>query len=132
MRQSKNPQTTARSFSQPQRIRNDPGLRHAHTHRTQGKQMTATPRTAEPKRASPRSETPAGRADEILLAREVGAAIARRVLGSTVIGGMLAASGIAIFLIPVTFYVVERLATGRKSVKPEKTVPPAAQPTTVS
>ena len=42
-------------------------------------------------------------------------AVARRILGSTVIGGMLAASGIAIFLIPVTFYVVERLATGRKS-----------------
>jgi Cation/multidrug efflux pump len=38
-------------------------------------------------------------------------AVARRVLGSTVIGGMLAASGIAIFLIPVTFYVVERLSS---------------------
>ena len=37
-------------------------------------------------------------------------AVARRVLGSTVIGGMIAASGIAIFLIPVTFYVVERLS----------------------
>jgi len=41
-------------------------------------------------------------------------AVARRVLGSTVIGGMLAASAIAIFLIPVTFYVIERLATGRE------------------
>jgi HAE1 family hydrophobic/amphiphilic exporter-1 len=51
-------------------------------------------------------------------------AVARRVPGSTVIGGMLAVSGIAIFLIPVTFYVVERLATRRKSVRPEKTVPP--------
>ena len=58
-------------------------------------------------------------------------AVARRILGSTVIGGMLAASGIAIFLIPVTFYVVERLATGRKSVRSETTVPPAAQPVTV-
>src|SRR6201993_3951421 len=38
-------------------------------------------------------------------------AVARRVLGSTVIGGMMAASGIAIFLIPVTFYVVERLSS---------------------
>ncbi len=36
-------------------------------------------------------------------------AVARRILGSTVIGGMLAASAIAIFLIPVTFYVIERL-----------------------
>jgi hydrophobic/amphiphilic exporter-1 (mainly G- bacteria), HAE1 family len=41
-------------------------------------------------------------------------AVARRVLGSTVIGGMIAASGIAIFLIPVTFYVVERLFASRK------------------
>src|SRR6476469_2926004 len=41
-------------------------------------------------------------------------AVARRVLGSTVIGGMIAASGIAIFLIPVTFYVIERLFAGRK------------------
>jgi HAE1 family hydrophobic/amphiphilic exporter-1 len=41
-------------------------------------------------------------------------AVARRVLGSTVIGGMIAASGIAIFLIPVTFYGIERLFAGRK------------------
>ena len=58
-------------------------------------------------------------------------AVARRVLGSTVIGGMIAASGIAIFFIPVTFYVVERLATRRKSITVEK-APPAAQPVTVS
>ena len=31
--------------------------------------------------------------------------------------------GIAIFLIPVTFYVVERLATGRKSAAAEKAAP---------
>jgi HAE1 family hydrophobic/amphiphilic exporter-1 len=41
-------------------------------------------------------------------------AVARRVLGSTVIGGMIAASAIAIFLIPVTFYVIERIAARRK------------------
>jgi HAE1 family hydrophobic/amphiphilic exporter-1 len=40
-------------------------------------------------------------------------AVARRVMGTAVIGGMLAASIIAIFLIPVMFYVVEKLA-GRK------------------
>ena len=51
-------------------------------------------------------------------------AVARRVLGSTVIGGMIAASGIAIFLIPVTFYVIERLFAGRKST-PES---PGKQP----
>jgi HAE1 family hydrophobic/amphiphilic exporter-1 len=33
-------------------------------------------------------------------------AVARRILGSTVIGGMIAASAIAIFLIPVAFYAV--------------------------
>ena len=40
-------------------------------------------------------------------------AVARRILGSTVIGGMIAASAIAIFLIPVTFYVIERLFASR-------------------
>jgi HAE1 family hydrophobic/amphiphilic exporter-1 len=44
------------------------------------------------------------------LAKASGAgALSRQVMGFTVIGGMLAASGIAIFLIPVTFYVVEKL-----------------------
>ncbi|MBM4284124.1 MAG: multidrug efflux RND transporter permease subunit [Deltaproteobacteria bacterium] len=37
-------------------------------------------------------------------------AIARKVMGTAVIGGMLAATVIAIFLIPVTFYVVEKLS----------------------
>ena len=37
-------------------------------------------------------------------------AISRQVMGMAVIGGMLAASFIAIFLIPVTFYVVEKLS----------------------
>jgi len=45
-------------------------------------------------------------------------AVARRILGSTVIGGMIAASAIAIFLIPVTFYVIERFAAGHEG-KPE-------------
>jgi len=34
--------------------------------------------------------------------------VSRRILGTVVIGGMLAATCIAIFLIPVTFYVVEK------------------------
>ncbi len=47
-------------------------------------------------------------------------AVARRVLGSTVIGGMIAASGLAIFLIPVTFYVIERFFAGHERMpKPE-------------
>jgi HAE1 family hydrophobic/amphiphilic exporter-1 len=40
-------------------------------------------------------------------------AVARRVMGTAVIGGMLAATLLAIFLIPVMYYLVERL-TGRQ------------------
>ncbi len=44
------------------------------------------------------------------LARASGAgALSRQVMGFTVIGGMLAASFIAIFLIPVIFYIIEKL-----------------------
>ncbi|HJT80129.1 MAG TPA: efflux RND transporter permease subunit, partial [Chthoniobacterales bacterium] len=58
-------------------------------------------------------------------------AVARRILGSTVIGGMIAATAIAIFLIPVTFYVIERWSGKRNStlkteVKPGETKSPAA------
>jgi len=42
-------------------------------------------------------------------------AVARRVLGSTVIGGMIAASAVAIFLIPVTFYVIERIFSAKRA-----------------
>jgi HAE1 family hydrophobic/amphiphilic exporter-1 len=45
------------------------------------------------------------------LAKASGAGgLSRQVMGFTVIGGMLAASFIAIFIIPVTFYVVEKLS----------------------
>jgi HAE1 family hydrophobic/amphiphilic exporter-1 len=54
-------------------------------------------------------------------------AVARRVLGSTVIGGMIAASAIAIFLIPVTFYVIERWFAGHEQ-KPE--AQPKTEPAT--
>ena len=50
-------------------------------------------------------------------------AVARRILGSTVIGGMIAASGIAIFLIPVTFYVIERLFGGRQPAETQQEKP---------
>jgi len=43
-------------------------------------------------------------------------ALTRQIMGITVIGGMLAASGIAIFFIPVTFTVVEAI-TERRSKK---------------
>ncbi len=49
----------------------------------------------------------------------------RRILGTVVIGGMLAATLIAVFLIPVTFYVVEKLAH-RKG--PQPAGPPSATP----
>jgi multidrug efflux pump subunit AcrB len=38
-------------------------------------------------------------------------AIARQVMGTTVIGGMFAACAIGIFLIPVSFCLVERLVS---------------------
>jgi len=37
------------------------------------------------------------------------------VVGSCVIGGMSAATGIAVLLIPVTFYLMERIAPRHKS-----------------
>jgi HAE1 family hydrophobic/amphiphilic exporter-1 len=43
-------------------------------------------------------------------------AIARRILGTVVIGGMLAATCIAVCIIPVTFYAVERMASRKKEV----------------
>jgi HAE1 family hydrophobic/amphiphilic exporter-1 len=42
-------------------------------------------------------------------------AVSRQVMGSCVIGGMLAASFLAIFLIPVCFYVVERLGGAKQA-----------------
>ncbi len=42
-------------------------------------------------------------------------AMSRQIIGTCVIGGMLAATGLAIFLIPVTFDTVERLARGRRA-----------------
>ena len=41
---------------------------------------------------------------------------ARIILGTTVIGGMLAASLLAIYVIPVSFYVIERLSGSRRGV----------------
>jgi hydrophobic/amphiphilic exporter-1 (mainly G- bacteria), HAE1 family len=44
-------------------------------------------------------------------------ALSRQVMGFVVIGGMLAASFIAIFLIPVLFYLIERFTGGKKQAK---------------
>jgi hydrophobic/amphiphilic exporter-1 (mainly G- bacteria), HAE1 family len=49
-------------------------------------------------------------------------AVARRVIGTVVIGGMLAATCVAACLIPVTFYVVERIAGSRREMRPQLNV----------
>jgi len=50
--------------------------------------------------------------------------VARQIMGTTVIGGMLAATLIAVFLIPVLFVTVEKLSHG----KPTLAVAPAPRP----
>jgi HAE1 family hydrophobic/amphiphilic exporter-1 len=40
--------------------------------------------------------------------------VARRIIGTTVIGGMLASSVIAIFFVPAIFYIVERLSGAKR------------------
>jgi len=59
-------------------------------------------------------------------ARGAGAA-GRRILGTTVISGMLAATGIAVFLIPVLFVAVQRLsgAERRPASPPDAASAPA-------
>jgi HAE1 family hydrophobic/amphiphilic exporter-1 len=54
-------------------------------------------------------------------------AVARRNIGTVVIGGMLAATCVAVCLIPVTFYVVEKLARSRGEMKLEPSVPASGQ-----
>jgi HAE1 family hydrophobic/amphiphilic exporter-1 len=46
-------------------------------------------------------------------------AASRQILGTTVIGGMLAATFIAIFIIPAMFYFVERISHRKEAGKPE-------------
>jgi len=58
-------------------------------------------------------------------------AVARRVMGTAVIGGMLAASALAIFLIPVTFYVIEMWVTkGRPHSSHASPLHPTVEPGT--
>ncbi len=56
-------------------------------------------------------------------------AASRQILGTTVIGGMLAATFVAIFLIPAMFYLVERFSHGKSKTEPE--VPAVDQPASV-
>ena len=60
------------------------------------------------------------------LAKASGAgALSRQVMGFTVIGGMLAASFIAIFLIPVIFYVIEKLGGAKQLPAKDAVTKPA-------
>jgi len=47
-------------------------------------------------------------------------AVSRRNLGTVVVGGMLAATCIAVCLIPVTFYVVEKFASRGRAAEPKE------------
>jgi len=44
--------------------------------------------------------------------------VARQIMGTTVIGGMLAASAIGIFFIPAIFYLVEKFSGAGKTSAP--------------
>ncbi len=54
-------------------------------------------------------------------------AIARRDLGTIVIGGMAASTLIAIFIIPLTFYLVEKFRSRGKAGSPEGKTPSASE-----
>ena len=55
-------------------------------------------------------------------------AVSRQILGTTVLGGMLAATAIAIFVIPATFYVSQRLASRAGTPAPRPGSDPARPP----
>jgi HAE1 family hydrophobic/amphiphilic exporter-1 len=56
--------------------------------------------------------------------------VARRIMGTTVIGGMLAASAIGIFLVPAVFYLVELLSKSkiREAISPVAAPLPSQNP----
>jgi HAE1 family hydrophobic/amphiphilic exporter-1 len=54
--------------------------------------------------------------------------VARQIMGTAVIGGMLAASALGIFFIPAVFYVVERLSAGRAGTPSISGAIPAPDP----
>jgi len=56
-------------------------------------------------------------------------AVARQILGTVVIAGMLAATAIAIFIIPVLFVLVERLSDRRKHKVEAAPLPHEPEPT---
>jgi HAE1 family hydrophobic/amphiphilic exporter-1 len=54
--------------------------------------------------------------------------VARQIMGTTVIGGMVAATAIAIFIIPALFVLVERLASRRSGEAPGHATVPQLSP----
>jgi len=52
--------------------------------------------------------------------------VSRQIMGTTVIGGMLAATGIAIFIVPVLFVTIEELAASGNAMTAVTLVPPMA------
>jgi len=55
--------------------------------------------------------------------------VGRQIMGTTVIGGMLAATGIAIFIIPALYVLVERITGADK--KQEEHAPALPEPAAV-
>jgi hydrophobic/amphiphilic exporter-1 (mainly G- bacteria), HAE1 family len=51
-------------------------------------------------------------------------AVARQIMGTTVIGGMMAASAIGIFFVPAVFYLVEKLSKRKVQEAPSGLTPP--------
>jgi HAE1 family hydrophobic/amphiphilic exporter-1 len=48
-------------------------------------------------------------------------------MGTTVIGGMLAASAIGIFFVPAIYYLVERFSPAANTVRTSASMQPSAQ-----
>jgi HAE1 family hydrophobic/amphiphilic exporter-1 len=61
----------------------------------------------------------------LIIATGAGAA-SRQILGTTVLGGMLAATVIAVFIVPATFAVSQRL--GRRAETPPASAAPEGAP----
>jgi multidrug efflux pump len=53
--------------------------------------------------------------------------VARNTIGWTVLGGMLAATGLAIFIVPVLFVVITNLSYGKKKLEELQNNPPAIE-----
>jgi HAE1 family hydrophobic/amphiphilic exporter-1 len=54
--------------------------------------------------------------------------VARQIMGTTVIGGMLAASLLGVFFIPVVFYVVEKWSGAVRGTPPALSSEPGIAP----